>query len=93
MRTWTTTTTVGAGPVAVLDPTTGFPGGAPHDLAAAPGGSEVRASVALRPRGGLVGRVLAEATAGLLATGLGPPGSPAVPRHAVSRMAREALPC
>jgi hypothetical protein len=60
MRTWTTTTTVGADPVAVLDPTTGC---------------EVRASVGLRPRG------------------LGPPASPAVPRHAVSRMAREALPC
>jgi hypothetical protein len=65
MRTWTTTTTVGADPVAV----------------------------GLHPRGGLLGRVLAEATAGLLAAGLGPPASPAVPRHAVSRMASEALPC
>ena len=56
-----------------------------YDLAAAPGGSEVRASVGLRPRGGLLGRVLAEATAGLLAAGL--------LDTAVSRMAREAVPC
>ena len=145
MRTWTTTTTVGADPVAVLDVLTdpqacrrwapvafdvsglqddrlsagsqarvtgrlagrsvGFDvhvheaadgrlalsADGPvaldvrYDLAAAPGGSEVRASVGLRPRGGLLGRVLAEATAGLLAAGL--------LDTAVSRMAREAVPC
>jgi hypothetical protein len=114
MRTWTTTT-VGADPVAVLDPTTGFAGGARDDPQAcrrwapvafdvsglqddrlsAGGRARVTGRLAGRSVGldvhvheaadGLLGRVLAEATAGLLAAGL--------LDTAVSRMAREALPC
>jgi uncharacterized protein YndB with AHSA1/START domain len=47
------------------------------------GGSEVCASVSLRPAGGLFGRVLAEATGALLTAG--------ALQAAVSRLAREAV--
>ncbi len=53
-----------------------------YDLAPAPGGSEVRAAVTVRPAGGLAGRLLAEATNALLAAG--------ALQAAVSRLAREA---
>ncbi|HEY3185942.1 MAG TPA: SRPBCC family protein [Solirubrobacteraceae bacterium] len=56
-----------------------------YDLAPATRGSEVRASVAVRPGGGLLGRVLTEATAAMLSAGM--------LDTVVSRLAREALPC
>jgi uncharacterized protein YndB with AHSA1/START domain len=58
-----------------------------YDLAPVMGGTEVRASVSVRPCGGLSGRVLAHATAALLSAGALP--------TAVSRIAREAsaVPC
>jgi hypothetical protein len=40
-----------------------------YDVAAADGGTEVRASVSVRPGRGLVAKVVAEATAGLLRAG------------------------
>jgi hypothetical protein len=40
-----------------------------YRLAAVQGGSEVHASVSVRPSGGIVGRLLAEATSALLAAG------------------------
>jgi len=40
-----------------------------YDLAPAPEGSEVRASVAVRPNKGIIGRLMAEATNALLAGG------------------------
>jgi hypothetical protein len=56
-----------------------------YDLAPAAGGSEVRASVGVRPGRGLVGRLLEQATAALLTAGL--------LDTAVSRIAREAVAC
>ena len=56
-----------------------------YDLAAAPRGSEVRASVCVRPNRGLTGRLLAEATNALLAAG--------ALQSAISRLAREAATC
>ena len=56
-----------------------------YDLAPAAGGSEVRACVGVRPGRGLVGRLLEQATAALLTAGL--------LDTAVSRIAREAVPC
>ena len=56
-----------------------------YDLAPVAGGTEVRASVSVRPAGGLSGRVLAHATTALLASGALP--------TAVSRIAREAASC
>jgi hypothetical protein len=56
-----------------------------YDLAPAPRGSEVRASVSVRPSRGLTGRLLAEATNALLAAG--------ALQAAVSRIAREATAC
>jgi uncharacterized protein YndB with AHSA1/START domain len=53
-----------------------------YDLAPAPGGSEVRASVSVRPNGGLTGRLVAEATHALLAAG--------ALQNAIGRIAREA---
>jgi uncharacterized protein YndB with AHSA1/START domain len=53
-----------------------------YDLAAAPGGSEVRASVNVRPNRGLTGRLVAEATNALLAAG--------ALQAAIGRIAREA---
>jgi carbon monoxide dehydrogenase subunit G len=54
-----------------------------YDLADAGGGSEVRASVCVRPSRGLAGRLLAEATNALLAAG--------ALQTAVTRIAREAV--
>ena len=48
------------------------------------GGSEVRASVSLRPKGGLTGRLVAQAAGALLSAG--------ALEQAVSRIAREAVP-
>ena len=56
-----------------------------YDLSPAPRGSEVRASVCVRPVRGLTGRLLAEATNALLAAG--------ALQAAVSRLAREATAC
>ena len=56
-----------------------------YDLAPVDGGTEVRASVSVRPGGGLSGRVLAHATTALLAAGALP--------TAVSRIAAEAACC
>jgi Polyketide cyclase / dehydrase and lipid transport len=57
-----------------------------YDLAPAPpSGSEVRASVLVRPVRGLTGRLLAEATNALLAAG--------ALQAAISRLAREAAAC
>jgi Polyketide cyclase / dehydrase and lipid transport len=56
-----------------------------YDLAPAPRGSEVRASVWVRPAAGLTGRLLAEATNALLAAG--------ALQAAISRLAREAAAC
>jgi hypothetical protein len=56
-----------------------------YDLAPAPRGSEVHASVCVRPAGGLTGRLLAEATNALLAAG--------ALQAAISRLAREATAC
>jgi hypothetical protein len=53
-----------------------------YDLEPAPSGSEVRASVCVRPARGLTGRLLAEATNALLAAG--------ALQAAISRLAREA---
>jgi hypothetical protein len=53
-----------------------------YDLAPAPGGSEVTASVSVRPRRGITGRLLAEATHALLAAG--------ALQSAIARIAREA---
>ncbi len=53
-----------------------------YDLEPAPSGSEVRASVCVRPNRGLTGRLLAEATNALLAAG--------ALQAAFSRLAREA---
>jgi uncharacterized protein YndB with AHSA1/START domain len=53
-----------------------------YDLAPAPGGSEVRAAVTVRPARGLAGRLMAEATNALLAAG--------ALQAAISRLAREA---
>lgn len=55
-----------------------------YDLAPAPGGSEVRASVSVRPTRGLTGRLLAEATNALLAAG--------ALQAAIARIAREVTP-
>jgi uncharacterized protein YndB with AHSA1/START domain len=54
-----------------------------YELAPSAGGSEVRASVSLRPGRGLGGRVLASATSALLSAG--------ALNQAVSRIAREAV--
>jgi carbon monoxide dehydrogenase subunit G len=58
-----------------------------YQLAPAPGGSEVRASVSVRPSRGIAGRLLAEATGALLTAG--------ALEAAVSRIGREAaaVPC
>jgi len=56
-----------------------------YDFAPVDGGTEVRASVSVRPGGGLTGRVLAKATTALLAAGALP--------TAVSRIAHEAACC
>jgi carbon monoxide dehydrogenase subunit G len=53
-----------------------------YDLEPAPRGSEVRASVCVRPNRGLAGRLMAEATNALLAAG--------ALQAAISRLAREA---
>jgi hypothetical protein len=53
-----------------------------YDLAPAPSGSEVRASISVRPNRGLTGRLMAEATNALLAAG--------ALQAAISRLAREA---
>jgi hypothetical protein len=53
-----------------------------YDLAPAPRGSEVHASVSVRPSSGLIGRVLAEATNAILAAG--------ALQSAVARIAAEA---
>jgi Polyketide cyclase / dehydrase and lipid transport len=53
-----------------------------YELAAVEGGSEVRASVSVRPSGGIAGRLLAEATGALLSAG--------ALDNAISRIAREA---
>jgi hypothetical protein len=55
-----------------------------YDLAAAPGGSEVTASVSVRPARGLTGRLLAEATHAILAAG--------ALQAAIGRIAREVAP-
>lgn len=54
-----------------------------YELAAVEGGSEVRASVSVRPSRGIAGRLLAEATSALLSAG--------ALEAAVSRIAREAV--
>jgi len=54
-----------------------------YQLAAVVGGSEVRASVSVRPSRGIAGRLLAEATSALLSAG--------ALEAAVSRIAREAV--
>ena len=56
-----------------------------YDLAPAARGSEVRASVCVRPNRGLTGRLMAEATNALLAAG--------ALQAAISRLAREATAC
>jgi carbon monoxide dehydrogenase subunit G len=56
-----------------------------YDLAPAACGSEVRASVCVRPNRGLTGRLMAEATNALLAAG--------ALQAAISRLAREATAC
>jgi uncharacterized protein YndB with AHSA1/START domain len=56
-----------------------------YDLEPAPGGSEVRASVSVRPSRGFTGRLMAEATNALLAAG--------ALQAAMSRIAREAATC
>jgi hypothetical protein len=53
-----------------------------YELAPAEAGSEVRASIRVRPGGGLMGRLLAEATGALLSAG--------ALQSALSRIAREA---
>jgi len=54
-----------------------------YRLAPVEGGSEVRASVSVRPSGGIVGRLLAEATSALLSAG--------ALEAALSRVSREAV--
>jgi hypothetical protein len=54
-----------------------------YRLAAVDGGSEVRASVSVRPSGGILGRLLAEATSALLSAG--------ALEAALSRVSREAV--
>jgi hypothetical protein len=54
-----------------------------YELAPVEGGSEVRASVSVRPSGGIVGRLLAEATSALLSAG--------ALEAAVSRIGRAAV--
>jgi hypothetical protein len=54
-----------------------------YRLAAVEGGSEVRASVSVRPSGGILGRLLAEATNALLSAG--------ALEAALSRVSREAV--
>jgi uncharacterized protein YndB with AHSA1/START domain len=54
-----------------------------YELRAQSGGSEVHASVSVRPGRGLAGRILAQATSALLTAG--------ALDHAVSRIAREAI--
>ena len=54
-----------------------------YDLAPHAGGSEVRASISVRPGQGLLGRVMASATSALLSAG--------ALDQAVSRIAREAV--
>ena len=54
-----------------------------YQLAAVAGGSEVRASVSVRPSGGIAGRLLAQATSALLSAG--------ALEAALSRVAREAV--
>ena len=53
-----------------------------YELAAVEGGSEVRASVSVRPSGGIAGRLLAQATSALLSAG--------ALEAALSRITREA---
>jgi hypothetical protein len=53
-----------------------------YELAAIDGGSEVRASVSVRPAGGFAGRLLAQATSALLSAG--------ALEACLSRVAREA---
>jgi hypothetical protein len=53
-----------------------------YELAPAAAGSEVKASISVRPGGGLTGRLLAEATGALLSAG--------ALQNALSRIAREA---
>ena len=53
-----------------------------YDLSATKGGSEVRASIAVRSGKGITGRLLAEATNALLSAG--------ALTHAISRLGREA---
>ena len=53
-----------------------------YELAAVDGGSEVRASVSVRPSGGIAGRLLAQATSALLSAG--------ALEAALNRVAREA---
>jgi hypothetical protein len=55
-----------------------------YDLEPAAGGSEVRASVGVRPGRGLRGRLLAEATSALLSAG--------ALHQALSRIGRECVP-
>ena len=54
-----------------------------YELAEVAGGSEVRASVSVRPSGGLAGRLLAHATSALLSAG--------ALEAALGRVAREAV--
>ena len=54
-----------------------------YELAPVDGGSEVRASVSVRPSGGILGRLLAEATSALLSAG--------ALEAAVSRIGRAAV--
>jgi polyketide cyclase/dehydrase/lipid transport protein len=54
-----------------------------YELAEVVGGSEVRASVSVRPSGGLAGRLLAQATSALLSAG--------ALEAALGRVAREAV--
>jgi hypothetical protein len=54
-----------------------------YQLAAVAGGSEVRASVSVRPSGGIAGRLLAQATSALLSAG--------ALEAALNRVAREAV--
>ena len=56
-----------------------------YALAAVDGGSDIRASVSVKPSRGLAGRLLAEATGALLTAG--------ALEKAVSRIAREAVTC
>jgi uncharacterized protein YndB with AHSA1/START domain len=54
-----------------------------YDLRASEAGSEVQATVSVRPGRGLTGRLIAQATSALLSAG--------ALDHAISRLAREAL--